>query len=107
MSKKYWINSNTGDFIIQIEDNKYKLILIDRIIEGKWLPSEVVTLTPSQFETIQGFVPIKQKKIKTSLRSGKYAPTLSNGEKGESYRVEVPTISQSRDDILKKMGIIL
>lgn len=103
--KKYWINSNTGDFIIEIEDNKYKLILIDRIIEGKWLPSEIINLTPSQFETIKGFVPIKAKKIKYSLRSGKYAPTLKDGTKGESYRVEVPTISDSREDILNKIGI--
>lgn len=102
---KYWINSNTGDFIIQINDNKYKLILIDRIIEGKWLPSEIIHLTPSQFETIKGFIPIKPKKIKKSLRSGKYAPTLKDGTKGESYRTKVPTISDSREDILKKIGI--
>lgn len=102
---KYWINSNTGDFIIQITDNKYKLILIDRFINGQYLPSEIVTLTPSQFETIKGFVPIKQKKIKSAIKSGKYAPTLTDGTKGDSYRVEVPSISDSREDILKKIGI--
>lgn len=103
--KKYWINSNTGDFIIEISHNKYKLILIDKFINGKYLPSEVVNLTPSQFETIKGFIPIKSKKIKSSLKSGKYAPTLSNGTKGDSYRVEVPSISDSREDILNKIGI--
>lgn len=103
--KNYWINSNTGDFIIEINVNKYKLILIDRIIDGKYLPSEIINLTPSQFETIKGFIPIKAKKVKNGLKTGKYAPTLKGGLKGESVRTEIPSISDSRQDILNKIGI--
>lgn len=100
--KKYWINSNTGDFIIEINHNKYKLILIDRVIDGKYLPSEIVNLTPSQFETIKGFIPIKSKKIKSSLKKRKFE-TLKN--KNKTYQLKIPTISESRQYIINKIGI--
>lgn len=102
----YFINSNTGDIIIQ-KDDTYKLILIFRYVNGKPLPSEVVDLTKSQFLTIKGFVPIKKKRLKQSIINfKKYAPTLPDGTKGESKRVEVPSISESRENILSEMGII-
>ena len=100
--KKYWINSNTGDFIIEINHNKYKLILIDRVIDGKYLPSEIVNLTPSQFETIKGFIPVKAKKIKSSLKKRKFE-TLKN--KNKTYQLKIPTISESRQYIINKIGI--
>jgi len=105
LETKYWVNSNTGDVIIK-HGEQYQLILISRLQDGKILPSEIVNITPTQFSTIKGFVPIKKKKLKYS-HFNKYAPTLPDGSKGESKRVNIPTISQSRQDILKNIGINL
>ncbi len=103
---KYWINSNSGDYILLNNSGKYILYLITRFVDGKYLPMEIIELTDSQFLMIKGFVPIKAKKLFNNDRKRKvYAPTISGGNKGESKRIEVPTKSEFRDKILKELGI--
>lgn len=96
---KFWINSNSGD-VISEKDGVYTLILIHRYDNGCVLPSEIIKLTKSQFLAIKGFVPIKRKKIKSRANFKKYAPTLPDGSKGESKRVQVPTKSEARQMVL-------
>jgi hypothetical protein len=109
----YWINSNSGDYIIE-DGGQYRLYLLARWIENQFgmnefQKSEVIELTKLQFNTIKGFIPIKEKKLFSRLNTwtpGKrYAPTLSDGSKGRSVRVEVPTIQDSREQRLKDLGL--
>jgi len=99
----YWINSNSGDYILE-HDGKYYLHLISRWVDNVYFPFEKIEITKSQFEAIKGFIPIKKKKL-FSRSSKKYAPTLSDGTKGRSERVRVPSISESRDKILRELGL--
>jgi hypothetical protein len=75
----------------------------------KYLQHETIDLTPIQFESIKGFIPIKQKKLFSRLNKfndrKRYAPTLSDGTKGKAIRVEVPTIQESREQRLKELGL--
>jgi hypothetical protein len=75
----------------------------------KYLQHETIDLTPIQFESIKGFIPIKEKKLFSRLNKfndrKRYAPTLSDGTKGKAIRVEVPTIQESREQRLKELGL--
>jgi hypothetical protein len=109
-----WINSNSGDYITE-SNGKYQLHLLPRWTGEygdyeNFLRSDLIELTPIQFETIKGFIPIKEKKLFSRLNSfreagRRYAPTLSDGSKGKSTRVEVPTIQESREFRLKELGL--
>lgn len=107
----YWVNSNNGDYIIE-DDGKYTLVLLARKINNITLYPERITLTELQFKNIKGFVPIKQKKLFNNLsRWGKifsgpiYAPTLSDGTKGQPNRTNPPSIAEIREHLLKELGI--
>lgn len=99
----YWVNSNSGDYIQEFE-GKYYLSLISRWVDDKYYPFERIEISKSQFETIKGFVPIKEKKLFSRKRST-YAPTLSDGTKGLSKRVDIPTIQDAREQRLKELGL--
>lgn len=105
---KYWINSNSGDFICE-RDGEYQLHLIHRYQEGVYLPYEIIHITPAQFSSLKGFIPIKGKKLFSRTagigRRDKWAPTLSDGTKGQSSRVEVSTIEEVREGRLKSLGL--
>jgi hypothetical protein len=105
-----WINSNTGDFIIERLDGTLILNLISRYEDGRYLFFETKTITELEFNKLQGFVPVKYKKIRNMDRVGqkslnRYAPTISNGIKGESKRYKCKTIAENRDYLLKKLGV--
>lgn len=104
----FWINSNSGDYIIE-HNGTYQLILISRVVDGKYLMQDRVELTKSQFESVKGFVPIKQKKLFNrqthSDLQRKYAPTNSDGAKGESVRYNLPSVQDIRNDRLKNLGL--
>jgi len=99
----YWINSNTGDYISEYK-GQYTLNLISRYVDGEYLPFKAVTITKTQFESLKGFIPIKQKKLSNRKRKT-YGPTLSDGSKGEAKRISLPTKGERRDEILKSLGI--
>jgi hypothetical protein len=104
----YWINSNSGDYIVE-DGGQYRLHLLSRWVDNVFQPSEIIELTQAQFESIKGFIPIKEKKLFSRLNTfnpGKrYAPTLSDGTKGISTRVEVPTVQDAREQRLKELGL--
>ena len=104
----YWINSNSGDYIVE-DGGQYRLHLLSRWVDNVFQPSEIIELTQAQFESIKGFIPIKEKKLFSRLNTfnpGKrYAPTLSDGTKGKSTRVEVPTVQDAREQRLKVLGL--
>jgi hypothetical protein len=104
----FWINSNSGDYIIE-HNGTYQLILISRVVDGKYLTQDRVELTKAQFESIKGFVPIKQKKLFNRQThydlQHKYAPTNSDGTKGESVRYNPPSIQDIRNYRLKNLGL--
>ena len=104
----YWINSNSGDYIVE-DGGQYRLYLLARWVDNEFQQSEVIELIQSQFDTIKGFVPIKEKKLFSRLNTfnpGKrYAPTLSDGTKGKSIRVEVPSVQDAREQRLKDLGL--
>ncbi len=103
----YYINSNTGDYISEDKD-VINLHLISRIVDGVWLMPESIKLTKTQFSVLKGFVPIKEKKLFSRKRWTNqkiYAPTLSDGTKGKSERIQLPTQAEVRDEILKQLGI--
>lgn len=101
----YWINSNSGDYITE-NNGQYKLTLLPRFDEfGKYMSWENVEITPSQFKSLKGFVPIKEKKLFNNRQRKTYGPTLSDGSKGKAKRVELPTKAESRDQILKSFGL--
>jgi hypothetical protein len=107
----YWINSNNGDYITE-DSGKYTLTLIGRKIDHIYYRQENISLTELQFKTIKGFVPIKRKKLLNNLtRWGKilygpiYAPTLSDGTKGQPNRTNPPSVAEIREHLLKELGI--
>ena len=109
----YWINSNSGDYITE-DNGQYKLNMLPRWVGDygdydNYLKHETIELTPIQFESIKGFIPIKQKKLFSRLNKfndrKRYAPTLSDGTKGKAVRVEVPTIQDAREHRLKELGL--
>jgi len=102
----FWINSNTGDYIQEI-DGVYTLTLLSRMVDGQYLHCENVKLTPQQFSVIKGFIPIKQKKLFSRGRSypNRYAPTATGGVRGKAERVSIPTVAEARDIVLKELGI--
>ena len=109
----YWINSNSGDYITE-DNGQYKLHMLPRWVGDygdyeNFLKPETIELTPIQFESIKGFIPIKEKKLFSRLNKfndrKRYAPTLSDGTKGKAMRVEVPTIQESREQRLKELGL--
>jgi hypothetical protein len=110
----YWINSNSGDYITE-DNGKYVLHLLPRWAGDygdydNYQGSEYIELTPIQFESIKGFIPIKQKKLYSRLNKfnerKRYAPTLTDGSKGKAIRTEVPSIQDAREIRLKELGII-
>ncbi len=59
----YWINSNSGDYIVE-DNGDYKLHLLPRWAGeygdyNTYLKHEMLELTQSQFESMKGFLPIK------------------------------------------------
>jgi len=110
----YWVNSNSGDYITE-NNGKYVLNLLPRWVGEygdyeNYLRSDLIELTPIQFESMRGFIPIKEKKLFSRLNSfreagRRYAPTLSDGSKGKATRVEVPTIQEARELRLKELGL--
>jgi hypothetical protein len=105
----YWINSNTGDYINEC-DGVYRLYLRSRWVDNQYLNSEIIEISKIQFDVIKGFIPIKEKKLFSRLNSfreggRRYAPTLPDGTKGTSQRIEVPTLAEARQEILKKLGL--
>jgi hypothetical protein len=110
----YWVNSNSGDYITE-NKGKYVLNLLPRWVGEygdyeNYLRSDLIELTPIQFESMRGFIPIKEKKLFSRLNSfreagRRYAPTLSDGSKGKATRVEVPTIQEARELRLKELGL--
>ena len=99
---KYYINSNTGDYISE-NDGVYKLHLLTRY-DPIFLPPETIEITYSQFITLKGFIPIKKKKLSNRTRK-KYGPTLSDGSKGKSSRIDIPTKAEAREYLLKQLGL--
>lgn len=109
---KYWVNSNSGDYVTNdTETGEWRLSLITRFYEGQWYQSEWIHITETQFLSLKGFVPIKEKKLFSGRRLGNYnvyntyAPTKSDGTKGEGERTKVPTIEEIRDIRLKELGL--
>jgi hypothetical protein len=109
----YWINSNSGDYITE-DNGQYKLHMLPRWVGDygdydNFLNPETIDLTPIQFESIKGFIPIKEKKLFSRLNKfndrKRYAPTLSDGTKGKATRVEIPTIQEAREHRLKELGL--
>ena len=109
----HWINSNSGDYITE-ENGQYKLHLLPRWIGeygdySNYLKYESIELTQAQFESMKGFLPIKEKKLFSRLNKfndrRRYAPTLSDGTKGKASRVEVPSIQDVRQQRLKELGL--
>lgn len=94
---KYWLNKNTGDFIIKIANKKFKLILLDKFIDDQFVKSEIRTLTASQFKSMEkDFNLVENTDIKRSLNS--YHPLGKN-------KINIPTISESRNASLEMIGI--
>ena len=109
----YWVNSNSGDYITE-DNGKYKLHLLPRWAGDygdyeNFLRDDLIELTPIQFESMRGFIPINEKKLFSRLNKfnsrKRYAPTLSDGSKGKATRVEVPTIQEARELRLKELGL--
>ena len=109
----YWINSNSGDYITE-DNGDYKLHLLPRWVGEygdykNYLQHETLELTQAQFESMKGFLPIKEKKLFSRMSKfsdrRRYAPTLSDGTKGKAIRVEVPTIQDARESRLKELGL--
>lgn len=105
---KYWVNSNTGDWICKDED-KITICLLGRSTKNYYLPIEYFEITEAQFNSLRGFIPIKEKKLFSRSRYNNYRATYgytdSNGDKYIGDRVEVPTLSELRDIRLKEMGL--
>jgi hypothetical protein len=105
----YWINSNSGDYITE-NNGRYQLTLLSRWdSDENYLKDEIIEITPIQFESMRGFIPIKQKKLYFKLNRYNYrniyAPTISDGSKGKAIRTEVPTIQEAREYRLKELGL--
>lgn len=106
---RYYINSNSGYYVVE-NDGQYTLNLISRTIMNNehviiHLYHEVIPITPSQFHSLKGFIPIKEKKLFNNRQRKHYTPTKSDGSKGVSERIQVPTVSETREEILRKLGL--
>jgi len=120
----YWINSNSGDYISLDNFGNYTLTLLSRYVDVsdgsnlsvnevrqllpgriKYIPTESISITPTQFALLKGFIPIKQKKLFNNRQRKTYGPTLSDGSKGKGERIKVPTKAESREEILKSLGL--
>ena len=115
----YWINPNTrekrdclkdssGDYVSE-NGGRYTLCLIVRYSHEygttySYMPQESIEITFTQFSLLKGFVPIKRKKL-FGRRRKIYAPTVSDGVKGKSERMVLPSKAESRDEILKRLGL--
>lgn len=95
---KYYINSNNGDYIIEM-DGKYSITILSHKDENdKYVSQTTTTLTKGQFLAIEGFVPIKQKKLFSMGRYHKNK-SLAKNEK----RTIIPTVQEIRDNTLTKI----
>lgn len=70
----YWVNSNSGDYIVE-DGGQHRLYLLARWTSGVFQSSEIIELTQSQFESMKGFVTIKEKKLFSRLN------TFNTGER--------------------------
>lgn len=119
MNSSYWINSNTGDYVVLDDKGIYHLNLISRFVDNndcnhlytdngyKYLESMIMQITYGQFLSLKGFVPIKRKKL-FGRKIKIYAPTLSDGTKGKSERYNVhglPGKREAREIVLKSLGL--
>lgn len=102
---KFWINSNSGDYISLNDMGEYHLYLISRFIDGVYFKMEILDITAAQFQSIKGFIPIKYKKLFFHRQRKEYAPTLSDGSKGTPIRTTILSKQEARDLILKDLGI--
>ena len=102
----FWINSNTGDYISEI-DGKYTLTLISRKIDGEYFRHEVIDISLVQFQSIKGFVPIKGKKLfsRNRTKPNRYLPTGPGGITGDPQRASLPTLAEARETVLNQLGI--
>lgn len=104
MAAKYWINSNSGDYIFD-DNNVITLCLISRYDEdeGKYIPTKYIKITPAEFSALKGFVPIKYKKLFIHRNKKEYTPTDKGGAKGKSKRIDVPTKSDVRNSTITQI----
>ncbi len=91
--KKYWINSNNSDYILTDDDVLYYIFCS--------IPTySAYVLSKLQFENIQGFVPIKYKKLKNALEK-----RIAN-DKINKIQTIIPSIEDIRNEkinnIIKK-----
>ena len=93
---RFWINSNSGDYISEV-NGIYKLHQISRCDGDEFYGSITTEISIIQFQSLKGFIPIKAKKLGTRLREGM--------KRYSSKRVELPTIQDSRNERLNKIGI--
>ena len=108
---EYWINSNSGDYVSLDKNGTYKVHLLSRYDEySNYIPSDLFEISPIQFKTLKGFIPIKEKKLWTRLQrinqEGRFRPTMADGHKGMAKRTEVPTLGEAREMILKELYYI-
>ncbi len=97
----YWINSNSGDYISLI-DGVYCLHLITRY-RPDYIPYEKIVISFIQYQSLKGFIPIKEKKLFNNRQRKEYGPTLSNGTKGAAVRVAIPDKQDIRNEILNQL----
>lgn len=91
---KSYINSNNGDFIIEMDGN-YTIHFHDN--------SSSVKISHDQFIHMKGFVPIKYNKLFHRKRKS-YGKTLKGGIKDVKYiRTHIPTLSDIRNIILEDL----
>ena len=109
MGNNYWVNSNSGDFIVYNDEKRsYALYLLARWEGDSYLHSEIKKITEREFLSLKGFLPIKQKKIfghRPHYLKKKYALTQKGGIKGASKRMDTSVLDKSRmrAEILKKL----
>lgn len=96
----YWINSNSGDYISLI-NGVYCLHLITRY--NPYIPYEKIAISFIQYQSLKGFIPIKEKKLFNNRQRKEYGPTLSDGTKGAAVRVVVPDKKDIRNEILNQL----
>lgn len=111
----YWINSNSGDYVVKNNNGEYTLVLLSvrpyhinsdgEMVYEKYLPQENIKITPEQFNALRGFIPIKYKKLFNNRQRKTYGPTLSDGTKGRPTRVTVPSVAELRQQKLKELGL--
>lgn len=84
---KYWINSNSGDYISECDGVFTRKVECNQSCLIKYLPYEKRILSNGEFQLLKGFVPIKAKKL-FSRKPKVYAPTEKGGSKGKSERFD-------------------